>query len=75
MEYQLNHKTKPSLISQKSSKILINKQLREFDEAMKSVEQLYPSFSNNQGELTEEQFVALFYNIGIFNDIGRREEY
>jgi hypothetical protein len=59
------------LLSEKSVKILANKLAKDFSNAIIHVSQVYSLGSDSSFEMTEEQFVALLYTVGIFKDIGR----
>jgi hypothetical protein len=63
-----------NLISQNSVKILYKRLMRDFDTSLNNIAHVYHIGTDNSFVLTEEQFVAFLYTLGLFRDIGQAEE-
>ncbi|CDW86176.1 UNKNOWN [Stylonychia lemnae] len=74
IEAKLSQTQKYQLVSPNSINIISNKLQRDFDNALMNIKAIYPKFDLSENMLTEEQFVALLYTIGIFKEIGKNEE-
>ena len=70
----LSQQRTQNLISANSIKVLGNKLLRDFNNAIFQVSQVYSIGNDSSFEINEEQFVALLFTLGIFKEIRKNEE-
>eukprot|EP00347_Sterkiella_histriomuscorum_P013751 403363509 len=70
----LNQHEQSQLVSDNSNKILAKRLLSEFEDSIINIQKIYPDLDLLQNDMSEEQFVALLYTLGIFKDIGNEEE-